>query len=186
MTGTTIGWRGESIAATTLFDMDRRAPGDGKAAVLYARDKRHHGSGPKPELSKPVRRPVREDCSTPGDRDPDRPNFAVLHVNSGGNGTVGRTAMPRAVYRCKDHCAEAAGTAFACVSCPRPARTRKPHLMTADEFNALYAVGTPVIAYPGIRPQEELTGLACERIVTRTRTTAGPSSWSRTTVLTSP
>ncbi|HEX6526832.1 MAG TPA: NYN domain-containing protein [Streptosporangiaceae bacterium] len=28
------------MAATTLFDLERRAPGDGKAAVIYARDKR--------------------------------------------------------------------------------------------------------------------------------------------------
>ncbi|MEV4581367.1 OST-HTH/LOTUS domain-containing protein [Nonomuraea jabiensis] len=29
------------IAATTLFDLDRRTLGDGKPAVIYARDKRH-------------------------------------------------------------------------------------------------------------------------------------------------
>jgi uncharacterized LabA/DUF88 family protein len=29
------------MEATTLFDMDRRLPGDGKSAVVYARDKRH-------------------------------------------------------------------------------------------------------------------------------------------------
>jgi uncharacterized LabA/DUF88 family protein len=28
------------IAATTLFELDRRSPGDGKAAIIYARDKR--------------------------------------------------------------------------------------------------------------------------------------------------
>ena len=28
------------FAATTLFEMDRRAPGDGKTAIIYARDKR--------------------------------------------------------------------------------------------------------------------------------------------------
>ena len=28
------------MAATTLFDLERRAPGDGKAAVIYARDNR--------------------------------------------------------------------------------------------------------------------------------------------------
>ena len=28
------------MAATTLFELDRRSPGDGKAAVLYARDNR--------------------------------------------------------------------------------------------------------------------------------------------------
>lgn len=25
--------------------------------------------------------------------------------------------------------------------------------MTAEEFNALYPIGTPVVAYPGIRPE---------------------------------
>jgi uncharacterized LabA/DUF88 family protein len=29
------------MAATALFDLDRRVPGDGKPAVIYARDKRH-------------------------------------------------------------------------------------------------------------------------------------------------
>jgi hypothetical protein len=28
------------MAATTLFELDRRRPGDGKPAVIYARDKR--------------------------------------------------------------------------------------------------------------------------------------------------
>ena len=31
------------MAATTLFDLERRAPGDGKPAVIYVRDKRHPG-----------------------------------------------------------------------------------------------------------------------------------------------
>jgi len=35
------------LAATTLFEMDRRTPGDGKASVLYARDKRHPDNRPK-------------------------------------------------------------------------------------------------------------------------------------------
>ncbi len=30
------------MTATTLFDIDRRSPGDGKQAVMYARDKRRH------------------------------------------------------------------------------------------------------------------------------------------------
>ena len=30
------------IGATTLFELDRRSPGDGKPEVIYARDKRHH------------------------------------------------------------------------------------------------------------------------------------------------
>lgn len=29
------------MTATTLFELDRRVPGDGKSAVIYARDKRH-------------------------------------------------------------------------------------------------------------------------------------------------
>jgi uncharacterized LabA/DUF88 family protein len=32
------------MTATSLFEMDRRSPGDGKPAVLYARDKRHRPS----------------------------------------------------------------------------------------------------------------------------------------------
>ena len=36
------------MAAITLFDLDRRVPGDGKPAVIYARDKRH------PRLAPPV------------------------------------------------------------------------------------------------------------------------------------
>jgi hypothetical protein len=30
------------MAATTLFELDRRSPGDGKQRVIYARDKRRH------------------------------------------------------------------------------------------------------------------------------------------------
>jgi uncharacterized LabA/DUF88 family protein len=30
------------LTATTLFEVDRRSPGDGKPTVIYARDKRHH------------------------------------------------------------------------------------------------------------------------------------------------
>ncbi|HEX2315212.1 MAG TPA: NYN domain-containing protein [Thermomonospora sp.] len=36
------------IAATTLFEVDRRSPGDGKPADIYARDKRRPRSGPAP------------------------------------------------------------------------------------------------------------------------------------------
>ncbi|TDD63589.1 NYN domain-containing protein [Actinomadura darangshiensis] len=36
----------ELIAATTLFVLDRRSPGDGKAAILYVRDKRHQDKKP--------------------------------------------------------------------------------------------------------------------------------------------
>ena len=39
----------ELVAATTLFELDRRTPGDGKQSVIYARDKRHADSTrPKP------------------------------------------------------------------------------------------------------------------------------------------
>lgn len=36
----------ELIAATTLFVLDRRSPGDGKAAIMYVRDKRHQDKKP--------------------------------------------------------------------------------------------------------------------------------------------
>jgi hypothetical protein len=38
--GTTRTRLSDLMAATTLFDLDRRLPGDGKPAVIYARDKR--------------------------------------------------------------------------------------------------------------------------------------------------
>ncbi|MGC0400511.1 uncharacterized LabA/DUF88 family protein [Streptomyces sp. SAI-126] len=38
------------LAATTLFEMDRRTPGGGKTTVIYARDKRHTGNGPKQSM----------------------------------------------------------------------------------------------------------------------------------------
>ncbi|GGT85429.1 hypothetical protein [Streptomyces coeruleorubidus] len=59
--------------------------------------------------------------------------------------------------------------------------------MNADEFNALYEVGTPVVAYPSIRPEHPVavayqqrvrdgrcfgTTDPCRRLVTRTRTPA--------------
>lgn len=60
--------------------------------------------------------------------------------------------------------------------------------MTADEFNSLYPVGTPVVAYPGIRPEHPVAvafrkavegGRAfrsetdpCKRLETVTRTPA--------------
>ncbi|MGH3390023.1 MAG: OST-HTH/LOTUS domain-containing protein, partial [Actinomadura sp.] len=30
------------MTATTLFELDRRSPGDGKPGVIYTRDKRRH------------------------------------------------------------------------------------------------------------------------------------------------
>lgn len=41
--------------------------------------------------------------------------------------------------------------------------------MNAEQFNARYPVGTPVIAYPGARPEDDPNG---ERLVTRTRSRA--------------
>ncbi|MET9550594.1 hypothetical protein ABZY36_35615 [Streptomyces sp. NPDC006627] len=41
--------------------------------------------------------------------------------------------------------------------------------MTADEFNAAYPIGTAVVAYPGVRPEDDPNG---ERIVTTTRSRA--------------
>ncbi|MGW2157504.1 OST-HTH/LOTUS domain-containing protein [Nonomuraea sp. NPDC001699] len=34
------------IAATTLFELDRRTPSDGKPAIVYVRDKRHQSKSP--------------------------------------------------------------------------------------------------------------------------------------------
>ncbi|MCT9092932.1 hypothetical protein N4G70_29270 [Streptomyces sp. ASQP_92] len=63
--------------------------------------------------------------------------------------------------------------------------------MNADEFNALYPVGTPVVAYPFVRPEHPIAvafrkaadagrrrgaePVPCERLDTRTRSVA----WSR-------
>jgi hypothetical protein len=42
------------ITATTLFEINRRSPGDGKPAVIYARDKRHRpDKKPRSGLMKP-------------------------------------------------------------------------------------------------------------------------------------
>jgi uncharacterized LabA/DUF88 family protein len=40
------------IEATTLFEVDRRSPGDGKQAVIYARDKRRRSAGKSPAAKK--------------------------------------------------------------------------------------------------------------------------------------
>jgi hypothetical protein len=47
------------LAAATLFDLDGRVPGDGKPAVIYARDRRHLAQAPPgcssgPPLSSPL------------------------------------------------------------------------------------------------------------------------------------
>jgi uncharacterized LabA/DUF88 family protein len=39
------------MGATTLFELDRRSPGDGKQRVIYARDKRHQDKKLKPAAS---------------------------------------------------------------------------------------------------------------------------------------
>ena len=44
--------------------------------------------------------------------------------------------------------------------------------MTADEFNALYPVGTLVVAYPGVRPEHPVFNLDRDALTTRTRTPA--------------
>jgi hypothetical protein len=41
--------------------------------------------------------------------------------------------------------------------------------VNAAEFNALYPIGTPVVAYPGCRPEDDAND---ERLVTRTRSKA--------------
>lgn len=48
--------------------------------------------------------------------------------------------------------------------------------MTAAEFNARYPVGTPVLAYPGARPEDIPSAT---RLVTRTRTEAQPVGLDR-------
>jgi uncharacterized LabA/DUF88 family protein len=43
------------MAATTLFELDRRSPGDGKPAVIYSRDKRRRGlwsTARRPEINR--------------------------------------------------------------------------------------------------------------------------------------
>lgn len=55
--------------------------------------------------------------------------------------------------------------------------------MTADEFNDRYPVGTPVIAYPGVRPEDPCAPSLCRRVETRTRTLAWRSSAGRDVVM---
>ncbi|WP_051846917.1 hypothetical protein [Streptomyces sp. NRRL F-5053] len=40
--------------------------------------------------------------------------------------------------------------------------------MTADEFNTLYPIGTPVVAYPGARPEDDANATTIET-TTRSR-----------------
>jgi hypothetical protein len=45
--------------------------------------------------------------------------------------------------------------------------------MSPEEFNAAHPVGTPVVAYPGVRPDDPAAeAFGVTRIVTRTRTEA--------------
>jgi uncharacterized LabA/DUF88 family protein len=52
----------ELIAATTLFELDRRSPGDGKPAVVYVRDKRRR----QYKKAKPTSKKTRIDGDTTG------------------------------------------------------------------------------------------------------------------------
>ncbi|MFI9550395.1 OST-HTH/LOTUS domain-containing protein [Nonomuraea endophytica] len=45
------------IAATTLFELDRRSFGDGKPTVVYARDKRYQSKNPQLALATQPSRP---------------------------------------------------------------------------------------------------------------------------------
>ncbi|MET8050258.1 NYN domain-containing protein [Streptosporangium sp. NPDC005286] len=44
------------MAATALFELNRRIPSDGKPAIVYVRDKRHHTKRPKPPPANPPRK----------------------------------------------------------------------------------------------------------------------------------
>lgn len=44
--------------------------------------------------------------------------------------------------------------------------------MNAQQWNDLYPVGTPVTAYPGVRPEDEHASWACEQLETTTRSKA--------------
>jgi len=41
------------MAATTLFEVDRRSPGDGKPEIIYARAKRRRRSPARPARATP-------------------------------------------------------------------------------------------------------------------------------------
>ena len=41
--------------------------------------------------------------------------------------------------------------------------------MNAEQWNSLYPIGTPVVAYPGCRPEDDPNG---ERLITQTRSKA--------------
>lgn len=47
--------------------------------------------------------------------------------------------------------------------------------MTVERWNSLYPIGTPVIAYPGFRPEHPAAdSLGCTRLETVTRSRAWP------------
>jgi OST-HTH/LOTUS domain len=61
------------MAATTLFELDRRSPGDGKPAVIYSRDKRRRSdkkpqpTRPESKLTPPVATSAQPDTTGPDD-----------------------------------------------------------------------------------------------------------------------
>jgi hypothetical protein len=55
--------------------------------------------------------------------------------------------------------------------------------VTADEFNDAHPVGTPVIAYPCVRPEDPVAPSLCKRVETRTRTLAWRASFGRDVVM---
>ncbi|WP_328923197.1 hypothetical protein [Streptomyces griseoaurantiacus] len=45
--------------------------------------------------------------------------------------------------------------------------------LTAEQWNGRHPVGTPVVAYPDVRPEDaQATGFPCTRLETRTRSAA--------------
>ncbi|MGW2584542.1 hypothetical protein ACWCYZ_24985 [Streptomyces virginiae] len=44
----------------------------------------------------------------------------------------------------------------------------------ADAWNAKYPVGTPVTAYPGVRPEDPAAPSMCTTLTTKTRSVAWP------------
>jgi hypothetical protein len=55
--------------------------------------------------------------------------------------------------------------------------------LTAEQWNNLYPVGTPIVAYPSVRPEHEQAPWACERLETTTRSVAWNLSHGQPVVL---
>ncbi|MEV5443519.1 hypothetical protein AB0N23_13420 [Streptomyces sp. NPDC052644] len=55
--------------------------------------------------------------------------------------------------------------------------------LTADEFNAKYPIGTPVMAYPGVRPEDPVA-VAYQRRVEEGRTYGSTDPCERLTTVT--